>query len=77
MPIYEFFCSKCGAEKEEFFKKPIKKGEEPICDCGEKMKIKISETSFKLMGRGWADESYTPGSDKRKIGKDRIDYTKP
>ena len=55
MPIYEFECEKCKSEREE-----IRKFSDdlPICSCGNKMKKKISMSSFHLKGSGWYTTDY-------------------
>lgn len=34
MPTYEFYCEKCGKEREIFLKKIIEDNHEEICECG-------------------------------------------
>jgi putative FmdB family regulatory protein len=58
MPIYEYKCPECGAEVEE-----LQRYEDPPPACPSdpdhgKMKRQVSETTFKLEGRGWAADGY-------------------
>ncbi len=58
MPIYEYECEACGADKEAIQKMsadPLK-----TCDaCGEDtLRRKISRTSFVLKGSGWYVTDY-------------------
>ena len=47
MPIYLLKCPKCGKEKEVL--KSFKEINDPVkCECGEEMKIKIQNTTFKM-----------------------------
>ena len=64
MPVYEYQCSACGHEFEEWQKindKPVRKCPE----CGErKVERLMSRTSFQLKGSGWYVTEY--GSKKGK-----------
>ncbi len=57
MPIYEYRCSKCGKEFEEWQKfsdPPV----EACPDCGGKASRLISHSSFVLKGTGWYVTDY-------------------
>jgi putative FmdB family regulatory protein len=58
MPLYEYKCTKCGAEVEVLQKHD---DEAPCCDrCEEKesMKKQMSLSSFRLKGVGWYETDY-------------------
>ena len=65
MPIYEYQCDACGAQRELFVRStdaPL-----PRCpDCRKRMRRVISQTAFILKGSGWYVTDYP--SDARKIG---------
>jgi putative FmdB family regulatory protein len=65
MPIYEYQCDSCGAQRELFVRStdaPL-----PKCpDCRKKMRRVISQTAFILKGSGWYVTDYP--SDARKKG---------
>ena len=53
MPIYEYICKKCGKEIEV-----IQKVNDPPPECHGEMKKLISNTSFRLLGKGWYETDY-------------------
>lgn len=65
MPIYEYQCDSCGAQRELFVRStdaPL-----PKCpDCRKKMRRVISQTAFILKGSGWYVTDYP--SDARRKG---------
>ena len=65
MPIYEYQCESCGAQRELFVRStdaPL-----PKCpDCRKRMRRVISQTAFILKGSGWYVTDYP--SDARKKG---------
>lgn len=57
MPIYEFFCEKCGKKQEVIAKMSEKV--DPICDnCQIKMKLQVNSLNFILKGSGWSQDGY-------------------
>jgi len=65
MPIYEYQCDTCGAQRELI----LKHGEtaRPTCStCRKRMRRVISKTAFILKGSGWYVTDYP--SDARKKG---------
>lgn len=65
MPIYEYQCDSCGAQREMI----LKHGEvaRPTCTaCRKRMRRVISKTAFILKGSGWYVTDYP--SDARKKG---------
>ena len=67
MPIYEYFCDKCGSHIEVLQKvsdAPLKRCQK----CRGKLEKVISRTSFQLKGGGWymTDYSRKSPSDKNK-----------
>ena len=65
MPIYEYQCDTCGAQRELL----LKHGEvaRPTCTaCRKRMRRVISKTAFILKGSGWYVTDYP--SDARKKG---------
>jgi putative FmdB family regulatory protein len=65
MPIYEYQCDSCGAQRELI----LKHGEvaRPTCGaCRKRMRRVISKTAFILKGSGWYVTDYP--SDARKKG---------
>jgi putative FmdB family regulatory protein len=67
MPIYEYQCTACGHEFEEWQKmsdKPIKKC--PVCEARKVQRL-VSVSSFHLKGGGWYRDGY--GSSKGGGGK--------
>ncbi len=59
MPIYEYYCQKCGHEfevEQRIIEDPIKKC--PACRAL-KAKRLISKTSFVLKGGGWYSDLYS------------------
>ena len=71
MPIYEYVCTKCGAETEalqKFDDKPLTQ-----CEVCKKrgLERKLSLSAFHLQGGGWFKEGYGAGSDgSTKKGKE-------
>lgn len=68
MPIYEYQCDTCGAQRELI----LKHGEvaRPTCTaCRKRMRRVISKTAFILKGSGWYVTDYP--SDARKKGLER------
>ncbi len=56
MPLYEYTCFTC---KHEFEKIMGVKQLPPQCpECGNNVERKMSLTSFKLKGDGWASDAY-------------------
>jgi len=47
MPTYQLKCPKCGKEYEEIICKVENRNTLP-CDCGEKMKVKITTANFRV-----------------------------
>lgn len=64
MPIYEYVCTKCGAETEalqKFDDSPLTQCEV----CNERgLERKLSLSAFHLQGGGWFKEGYGAGNDK-------------
>ena len=62
MPLYEYVCTKCGAETEalqKFDDAPLTKCE----DCNKKGLVrKLSLSAFHLQGGGWFNEGYGGGN---------------
>lgn len=57
MPIYEYFCEKCGDKFEHlqgFSDKPLRKCKK----CGGRLRKLVSECSFHLKGSGWYVTDY-------------------
>ena len=71
MPIYEYGCSKCGAE----FEVEQRITDDPIKTCqkcrSRKVKRLISRTSFVLKGGGWYSDLYASPSKDGKSGGDQ------
>ncbi|HCU25841.1 MAG TPA: transcriptional regulator [Deltaproteobacteria bacterium] len=65
MPVYEYACTNCGKQFEEFQKlsdKPLKK-----CKiCGGTLQRLISQSSFALKGGGWYKDGYSNSNAKPK-----------
>ena len=56
MPLYEYRCPQCGRERDTLQKHT---DPPPECEgCAVTMTKKISATSFKLNGPGWARDGY-------------------
>jgi putative FmdB family regulatory protein len=55
MPIYEFKCTQCEHEFEDICKRPLDSVTCPKCKVGRADRIEISDTHFKLVGRGWTN----------------------
>lgn len=65
MPIYEYQCDSCGAQRELFVRSTDVAP--PLCAaCRKRMRRVISPTSFILKGSGWYVTDYP--SDARKKG---------
>ena len=65
MPIYEYQCDTCGAQRELFVRSAD--AAPPTCTkCRKRMRRIISPTSFVLKGSGWYVTDYP--SDARKKG---------
>lgn len=63
MPIYEYVCTKCGAETEalqKFDDSPLTRCE--VCNK-RGLERKLSLSAFHLQGGGWFKEGYKAGSD--------------
>ncbi len=58
MPIYEYQCSKCQHQFEEWVKSPSDQGQEPCPQCGAASPRIMSQTSFVLKGGGWYVDDY-------------------
>ena len=64
MPIYEYVCTKCGAETEalqKFDDSPLTQCE--VCNK-RGLERKLSLSAFHLQGGGWFKEGYGAGNDK-------------
>jgi len=60
MPIYEYECKKCKHVKEIVMRIVDEPPRTMVCPkCKGEMKKIISQTSFILKGRGWADDGYS------------------
>jgi len=56
MPLYEYYCSQCNLEIEEFL--TFKDSKEINCpQCGALLERLISINNFHLKGTGWTDDS--------------------
>jgi putative FmdB family regulatory protein len=65
MPIYEYQCDSCGAQRELFVQSTA--APHPNCTaCRKRMRRVISQTAFILKGSGWYVTDYP--SDARKKG---------
>ena len=72
MPIYEYRCTKCGREFEEF--QSITDDTIPECTaCKGKAKRLISHSSFHLKGSGWYVTDY--GGKKPSFGESKEEKT--
>lgn len=70
MPIYEYKCTECGKEFEEFHN--ITDDTIPACRfCKGRAKKLISHSSFQLKGTGWYVTDY--GGKKPSMGEDKHD----
>ena len=67
MPLYEYRCTKCGAEMEvlQKFSDPPKRR---CRKCHGKLEKLISRTSFQLKGGGWFEQGYGGSSRGRASG---------
>ncbi|HEY5999227.1 MAG TPA: zinc ribbon domain-containing protein [bacterium] len=67
MPIYEYQCDSCGAQREVFVRSTD--APRPSCpSCRKRMRRVISQTAFVLKGSGWYVTDYP--SEARKKGMD-------
>lgn len=76
MPIYEYFCEKCGSHIEVIQKisdAPLKR----CVKCRGKLEKVVSRTSFQLKGSGWYATEYSPkapaGKDNAEKGADKTE----
>jgi putative FmdB family regulatory protein len=66
MPIYEYQCDSCGAQRELFVKSAD--APRPSCPtCRKRMRRVISQTAFILKGSGWYVTDYPSEARKRGI----------
>jgi putative FmdB family regulatory protein len=75
MPIYEYFCEKCGAHLEIIQKvsdAPLKRCQK----CRGKLEKVVSRTSFQLKGSGWYVTDYAKSSAKDKGDTPKSDSAK-
>lgn len=57
MPLFEFKCSKCGAQFEKFQK--FANVTDVACEsCGGSTERVVSSSNFALKGSGWASDGY-------------------
>lgn len=71
MPIYEYSCEACGAQRDVFQK--VSDPAPAKCDaCGRDggMKRQVSRTSFVLKGGGWYSDLYSSTSGKSSSSSD-------
>ena len=69
MPIYEYFCNSCGAEKEHLQKisdTPIAVC--PVCGSSDYIK-RISAAGFQLKGNGWYATDFRDNKSKQSENK--------
>lgn len=59
MPLYEYYCPRCGFEYEK--RKAMDEYKEDICECGFKSQLVPSVNIFELKGGGWYNSGYTKG----------------
>jgi putative FmdB family regulatory protein len=68
MPIYEYQCTECGAEKEVL----QKLSDAPLTDCPtcgkSALRKKISAAAFRLKGSGWYETDFKSGNKKNIAG---------
>lgn len=70
MPIYEYVCDNCGEITEKLFLKIQGADPEINCpNCGKIAKKKVSQSTFKLKGFGWAFDGYDVTSNSVKYNK--------
>lgn len=65
MPIYEYRCTKCGAE----FEVIQKMSDRPLRTCREckgRLEKQVSRTAFQLKGGGWYADGYGKGGRAKK-----------
>lgn len=73
MPIYEYACARCGAEKE------ILHGisEQPQIECehckGEHLQRLVSAAGFRLKGGGWYETDFKAGGKRNVTGDAKSD----
>ena len=66
MPIYEYQCDSCGAQRELFVRSTD--APRPICaDCRKRMRRVISQTAFILKGSGWYVTDYPSEARKKAL----------
>ena len=53
MPIYIYFCKRCGRKIERLRFKREKMGKNPICECGTKMTRTLHPSELRFHGGGW------------------------
>jgi putative FmdB family regulatory protein len=70
MPIYEYRCKKCGAEREVFLKMSDKQPTK--CEkCGGRLEKLISSSAIQFKGEGWYVTDYArKGSVAEKVEKE-------
>lgn len=68
MPLKEYKCDECGLTEEMIFKTSEVQPDTVPCCCGNLLKkVKISKTSFFLVGDNWANNGYSkPAKEKEK-----------
>lgn len=68
MPIYEYQCAECGAEKEVL----QKISDAPLTECPvcgkSALRKKISAVAFRLKGSGWYETDFKSGNKKNLAG---------
>jgi putative FmdB family regulatory protein len=71
MPLYDYLCSNCGAEKEMLMKN-FEEAENtfPICECQAAMVRQVSPAGLSFKGSGWSQD-YTPRARKDSKGSNR------
>jgi putative FmdB family regulatory protein len=71
MPIYEYQCDSCGAQRELFVKSAA--APRPNCTaCRKRMRRVISQTAFILKGSGWYVTDYPSDARKKGIEGDKV-----
>ena len=73
MPIYEYQCQACGAEKEVL----QRMSDDPLKDCDQcgqpTLKKKISAAGFRLSGSGWYETDFKTGNKKNLVSNKSTD----